>query len=245
MIDPAVARAVAIAERVARACMPDLAGVPLYILQPRAGSMLTREMTCQRGGLYFPNLDVAFRNQLEADGKWRGRGVGIVVDATLLFACEPDDDDAQRAVIGSALHELAHWVDRLTPTSEPPVDVYAAFRNARRPDAPRPGNDPPRQFSDSFLAHAENFIRLCSHLWHRARHGGGYSLRPERLHFGNAYPGLEYLPSPPEFIDALWPELTALQDLPLRSLADIPAPKPFTDLWDSVLETYCVNNSAA
>ena len=106
-----IGRSLIIAERVVRACVPDLAGRPLYILQP-GREMLTRDMVGWRTGCYFRNLDRAFRPMLEAVGHWQGPGVGIAVDAEMIFAGAMTDDCATRAVIGITLHETAHWLDR-------------------------------------------------------------------------------------------------------------------------------------
>src|SRR4051812_21668856 len=86
------------AARLARSIIPDLESRPLYLVQPSAESMMTREITGTRSGLYFPNLDTALRPQLEKEGRWRGPGVCVVVDAKACYVCERDDCNAERAV---------------------------------------------------------------------------------------------------------------------------------------------------
>jgi hypothetical protein len=91
------------------------------------------------------------------------------------------------------------------------------------------------EYSIEFLMHGEDFTRLCCHLWYRARFQGGCPLNPRHLAFGSAYGGLEYLPSPTECIDVLWPELQECQRLPLREVAAREQPQEFTKLWNSFL----------
>lgn len=226
-------QALIVAERVARNIIPDLRGVPVYIVQPAAGLMVTREMTGCHMGLFYPGLDRALQPQLEASGRWRGPGVAIVVDAVLLFAMSEHDDNGLRAVVGSVLHELAHWADRPEPAEPSPTPYHDFLTTVER--AATPPAEPPR-FSPAFLAHGESFIRLCCHLWYRAAHGGGCILRPWHLHFGNDYNGLEMLGAPATYIEALSNELRACKSFPLRTIAEMEPPAEFAALWDDVLE---------
>ena len=212
--------AIASAARLARTIVPDLAARPLYIIQPAAGSLVTRQITGRRLGMYFAGLDSALQRQIKSEGRWRGPGVCIVVDALACFATAADDDDAQRKVLGITLHELAHWLDLREPDAAPTHDdLVAAIKESKRVETE------PQQFSQAFLLHGESFIRLCCHLWYRAAHGGGCILRAHCLGFGRDYDGLEYLDSPATYIDALGDELQRCQDLPLRTVAALPSRK--------------------
>ena len=232
-MDLCIRNALIAAERVARLVIPDIAARPLYIVQPAADSMMTREMIGHRTGCYFPHLDSALRPMLESEGRWQGPGVAIVVDAWTCFVLARDDYDGERAVIGTTLHELAHWLDRPEET-EVPSDQYARITTAFAERAERESK--PRVFSPDFLSHGESFIRLCAHLWYRCGRGGGIYLRPRWFCFGNHYVGLEMLDSPDEYIAALGEELSECAGLPLRQLAAMEPPREFTALWDKTLE---------
>ena len=232
-----LASALLTAERVARNVIPELAGRPLYIVEPADGTMFTGAMLGWHGGLFYPGLDVALQPQLEAQGRWKGRGVCVVVNAFQCFVYATHDDDGQRAVIGVVLHELAHAFDHCEKL-DVPENQYDRFAAACELSAgttaimePSPGN----LFSPLLLGHGESFIRLCAHLWYRSSHGGGFVLRPRHLAFGSDYTALPMLHTPQEYIEALWPELKKCQGLPLRALADIDPPPAFTELWNQVL----------
>lgn len=224
------------AERVARHIIPELAGLPIYIVAPVAGSLLTRERTGCRTGLYSADLDMALQPQLEAQGRWRGPGVAIVVDMLMLSAMSANDDDAERAIVGTTLHELAHWLDREPRTETVPDHdtAYAAFLG-RCDQAAAPQTT---QFPFALLGHSDSWQRLACHLWYRATRTC-YTLRPRYLHIGNDYQELAYLPSPGQFIDAIWDELELVPlTMPLRRLAAIKEPPEYTALWNTVLERF-------
>src|SRR4051794_25633836 len=96
--------ALANAGRIARNIIPDLEGLPLYVVQPAVGSMMTREILSGRQGMYYSGLDHALRPQLESQGRWQGPGVCIVVDAFGCVATARDDCEAFRVVLGCVLH---------------------------------------------------------------------------------------------------------------------------------------------
>lgn len=234
IVDERITRALALAERIARNVIPDLRGVPLYLVQPGAGSLVTPKLVAGFRGLYRRGLDLTLRSMLEEEGRWNGPGVCVVVDAFMCFAVSAHDDDGLREVVGVTLHELAHWLD-MPGVAEYPSDDYSypqfvACCEERSSVACASPEYPP-----FFLAHGEEFIRLAAHLWYRAGHGGGMHLQPRSLAFGNSYPGLECLPSPLEIIDSLRDELELFDDFPLRRVAALPQPAEFTALWNRTL----------
>lgn len=137
--------------------------------------------------------------------------------------------DAERYVIGAALHEICHWLDVPKPQEPAPetaAEQYIEFVNRCK--------SPPRYHASipaDFWGHGRSFIRLCCHVWWRICHGGGYVMRPDFLAFASTYEGLEALSRPIAYIAALDSELAANRDLPLRTLANIAPPAAFVDLW--------------
>jgi hypothetical protein len=217
-----------IAERVARACVPELAGLPLYIVQPRADSMVTSAMLGDWSGCFFRRLDVALRSELERQGRWQGRGVAFVIDADAIRRRWPDAFSGERAIVGAVLHELAHWLnapEATPPSVESPAEAYREFTEA----CARP--TPPTPIPAAFWSHGAGFTRLACHLWHRARHGGGYSLTPRRLLFAGDYPTLEALSRPPAYLESLADEMELCRGWPLRTIIATAPPAAFSDLW--------------
>jgi hypothetical protein len=229
-----VARALATAKYVARNVVTDLAGLPLYVVQPAAGSMLTRDMIASPG-YFYPGLDLALRPQLEAAGEWQGEGVAIIVDAERLCSEALSDGDAERIITGVVLHELCHWVDRLdrpdpVRSSPDPYAMFAEFCDKlKTPPTVAPA------FPPVLLGHGEEFIRLAAHAWYRAAHGGGMILRPIYLRFANDYPGLEMLDSASDYIEALGDEPELCEGIALRRIIASKPPEAFTALWNATL----------
>jgi hypothetical protein len=93
---------------------------------------------------------------------------------------------------------------------------------------------PASEWPCGFIGHDETFCRLAAHLWWRSTRIGGCILRPWYLRFGSDYTGLEFLPSPAEMIDALYPEFAEFHQLglPLRRLEKLSPPAAYTRLWD-------------
>lgn len=234
-------RALVIAERVARACIPELAGRPLYMLQPSPKSMIAPQ-DVGSPGLYLANLDLAAQPELEAQGRWKGRGVGIIVDSAWAYSVSQNDDEGARKVLGVALHEMAHFLD-LPESAVAPADPYAVFKKSRAIREQRAQE--PREFTDAYLGHDHPFIRLCSHLWYRARTVGGFAVPEPCIRFGNQYPTLERLHSPVAYIDALYPELQACVSMPLREVSKLETTKEFTKLCRLDLYNMFVAKQAA
>lgn len=226
--------ALAVAERVARTVFRnELHGRPIYLIQPERGTLLTPEML-RGAGLYCRGLDRLLKPMLEAKGEWRGNGVAAIVDAFQLFALASDDDDALRSTIGTTLHELCHFVDMPDRVEVGPDDYpkfAAACEAAKAPPAETP------EWPPNFIFHSHSFTRIACHAWWRCRRFGGVVLDPRYLHFGSDYGGLEWLPSPAEFIDALGDELETFEECSLRIIAAGPEPEAYAALWNRVFET--------
>ena len=217
------------AERVARACIPELSGVPLYIVQPRVDGMVKSCMLGGRSGCYVKNLDAMLQPELEQQGRWHGPGAAVVVDAAQIYQTVPYPFNAERQVIGATMHELVHWIEapeRPEPTPSTAAERYLEFvEHCKSPPECR------ASIPAEFWSHGDTFIRLCCHVWWRMAHGGGFVLRPDFLAFAAAYEGLETLSRPIAYVAALDCEFEPNRDLPLRALASIAPPDPFVELW--------------
>ena len=239
-----IERSLILAERVARNAIPELAGRPLYLVEPRKGSTVTSEMIDHCMGIFYRGLDRILQPQLEAENRWQGPGIAIVVNASGYYSTALHNDDAHRAIIGTTLHELSHWLDRPEMTEAEPEErdrdttFAAACESLAAPEAQ------PSRYLQAFLKHGASFIRLCCHLWYRTTHGGGCILRPFHLTFGNDYAGLSKLHSPEQYIAALHPELEACRELPLREVAAIKPPSEITALWKEDFERMFLSTTA-
>jgi hypothetical protein len=241
-------RAIATAKRVVRNVAPDFCDQPLYIIEPAPGTMLTPEMLGAAGGLYTRGLAEMLRPQLESQGRWRGPGVAIVVDAEAYFTAAGNEDDFVRYVAGVVLHEVAHWIDRLDVDVplEPPQVRYESFVRRCEARAAVAVAGPPTP-NGVFLEHGSSFTRICAHMVHRSRQIGGLPLRPVHLCFANHYPGLEMLPSPEAFIDALQSELELCEGMPLAAIAKLPPATEFDRLWSAAWDaalSFTADNAA-
>lgn len=213
---------IAEAERVARSCIPELASTPLYIVRPEDRTLVTPEMLGDFDGCYYRQLDRALQPQLEAEKRWKGPGIAIVVS----------DRGGAVATIALTLHELAHWLDR-SEADSPADDPYDAFVKAA--DQTNAGAARPASIPAALWAHGDSFTRLCCHLWYRATRMAECFIKPEWLGFGNVYPGLEMLRCPTEYVGLLYDECQHNRHRPLRTIAATRPPTEFTELWNSDL----------
>ncbi len=213
---------------VARTAIPDLGSQPLYIVWPHDDGMVTPRLLGNRDGLYFRHLDGALRPELERQGQWRGPGVCVVINALDIYRQAAWKPDAERAIVGLTLHELAHWLNVPEPKPIAPEDCSARYedfvRECERPEEAHP-------IPAGFWAHHREFTRLAVHVWWRAKNSAGCYLRPELLRFGSSVPGLEKLSEPGEYINALLPELEGSHSVPLRTAVATTAPLEFVELW--------------
>lgn len=225
---------------VRRTLAADLAGQPLYIIEPREGTLCGPEMgeTCE--GMYLDNLDSMMRPQLERDGLWEGPGVGILVNTGCdSFADLDDSHDQLRWLVGAALHEACHWLN--TPFSEP-VELPAAESIAKLCCVKIGLRAPVDDVFDPFAyvgAHGRAFTRLTIHAWHRCCTIGGFPFSTDWLRIGSHYPGLFILDPPSTYIQALRSELHEFPStLKLRLLNEHHAddlgfdlPHEYAELW--------------
>jgi hypothetical protein len=236
------------AEMVARGCRAIARNELLYIATPGLGSAITPEMVSHCAGLQFSDLDLVLQPQLESQGKWRGRGVAVVINPVAFADCL-SSDDVLRQVVGVVLHEIAHHIDTLrfgSAGSATPADRLAKFADgcekSQTHEAPQwqelgDSNSKKRAAALMHLMmHGPSFTRLCCHMFYRCRFGqGGLVLRPRHITFAGDYPGLEFLPPAAACIESLWPELEACRNLPLRDVLEIGMPAEFTKLWSDCL----------
>lgn len=209
---------------IARRVIPDLGSLPLYVVpmpEGRSGKAL---------GTYHPALCQASRADLESQGRWQGEGVAVAMDLERIADSCSNRDDVERRTLGTLLHELIHWAR--DPLPLPSLDAAAdlATDMAAVATLPEPETHLPR-FMAMLTSHNDEFVRLSCHVTYRLSHGGGRCLAPHWLAFGSAYPGLDGLGAPHEFMETLDSELERMAGLPLATVATLPAPDHFTNLW--------------
>jgi hypothetical protein len=152
---------------------PDLQG-PAYII--------SMELPGKRG-LYVPGLDRVFRREIEAAGKWRGRGPCVAVDRgeiyTQAFAIgrsegldeRQSDRLARLELTGVVLHELAHVIDKNNDEEEAilsdgPEIARKAFDNFLH-NEPLPERSAVASPVVPWHGHDLHFVRCCAILHSR------------------------------------------------------------------------------
>lgn len=204
------------AEQLARAIIPDLRGLPLYVIVPRAGTLVTAEMLGRARGAFYSGLSDVLRPDLESAGKWQGPGPAIVTD---------DADD-----VGLVLHELGHWLDVPLPSEPLDYPAFMAANERMHAELEAPAPVPPALWS-----HGDRFHRICCHLWYRASRMIGHPVRIAELCFGSDYRGLESLSAPGHYVQSLWDELQTRRGWAIRDVLALPAPDEFNQLWSADL----------
>jgi hypothetical protein len=172
-------------EPIIRQLIPDWHDMPVYPVLQSEG-IPPAFVRSQVGGYYSAILCRALGPWLKREGRWRGPGVCFVIQddfiRQLIADMAPDDTTLARKlsshwIIGSALHEAAHALDR------PPVEdaeseefeclALASVVGANRQHAmqtPEPDDIPP---VPGWYQHGSAFIRCCLHLHARyIRHFG-------------------------------------------------------------------------
>lgn len=203
------------AEALCRECAPhELAGVPLYIVPKRDLPEERRglpEYTAWTG----PTTDLEVRDVIGA--RWAGRGPCMVVD----------DQRERWSVLGAALHELAHILDRPALYGELPAGVSLEQRAAANVAHLASAHPVAAQIA----AHPASWCRLAFHLAHRA----------QRTEVPDA-PGAElvaYKFLSPVLIGmfrATYFECHQWERRPLAELKTIPAPRPFLELYQTAVK---------
>jgi hypothetical protein len=218
-------------ESLIRSVVPDLAGIPLYIVL--ASDLATREILptdCR--GLWGKSLDLTLKSHLEHRGRFIGRGVGIVIDDEKIM------DDANKSESRGSLeylvdygitkvgfHEVAHALEDDFDMSDPTCERVEAATdmsiNAASAWSYLPSDIP------GWYAHELPWIRNVIHLRHRLAVSGN------RI-------GMPYLFAADCGMSDCWAYASALGDEP-RQLANasfaairkIRPPQAFIDRWRS------------
>jgi len=211
---------------------------PLYLCMTSDGvpSDLRDPMTL---GYFHPDADLAFRDWLDFQGRWAGRGVAVYLDDEALHreATELAGDDAELRhalyrdrLVSLAVHEIAHvhegeHGDALPDTPDEAVRVRGllaaacSIRQSKR---------------TPWIQHGPWWIRACLHVAHRVERLTGrrvpLSLCLHTDHYG--------LSSPWQYSGALADEVEQLAHLPLAEVRQQPMPEQFLELWRADLASY-------
>jgi hypothetical protein len=229
-----VALGIARAKFIARAAIRDLADVPLYVITPREGTVLTRDVLGPRDGMCIRHCDAMFRHELERTGEWRGPGVAIIVDDQSSELVSLGEFDQVKWMTGLLLHELTHCLDKPAEVAAP-VEIEPAQAIAALTRVTLALKETTEGFgvSVNYRAHGPSFTRIACHVWHRAKQAG-FPIAPHWLGFGASYPGLGGLLAPPErYIEALADELDEAKSLKLRSICGFEPPDAYLKLWQA------------
>jgi hypothetical protein len=220
--DP-VANLCARAEALCQQTAPrDLAGVPLYVV-PQSALPADRGTAEACHGYTTPSLDLYLRDVIGP--AWRGRGPCMVINDLALLGEAPDE--LETCFLATALHELAHILERPAlyrerPNAEPARLMFEALLLAHVVAEP-PSSEEARA---SLPHHGQRFIRAALHLRHRAEAAGvciGAALVCPNRQYGlshvNAYRA------------ALGDEPIRLADARIRDVLASPPPQDFSRLW--------------
>jgi hypothetical protein len=215
------------AESLCRRVAPrDLAGVPVYVVpQSVAVELFGHAKECD--GFTTPSLDLYVRHAIPA---WRGRGPCMVVNDIALVADVPDD--LEPYFLATAIHELAHILERAELHSvrsepEPARLTFEALVIARAVA------EPPTEATEAaeFLTHDDRFIRAALHLCHRAARVG--EPVPLPLVWNRRCYGMSHVRA---YQAALGDEPRRLADAAIRDVLATPPPEPFARLWADDLD---------
>jgi ribosomal protein S16 len=225
-----------VAENIGRRCIPELSGTPVYVVPMVQGRAALPGLGVESLGCYHPQLCRALRCQLESLGTWQGDGAAVAIDVDELHNLYGSSSYAfPRAVTGVLCHELIHWLLRpalpfVSLDDDDAGEVAAAIKqyNATPVDS--------LAFIMSLAtSHGPAFTRLACHVSHRS-HFAAVTIDPHWLLFAGAYPGLEPLGDPREYLDALGAELVSRQNEPLLAIAESEPPALFHQTWVAGLQ---------
>ncbi len=220
----------------------DLGGHPVYITfaselpEPQRPPSYT-------WGLTGPILDLSLRRWLEAESRWRGRGLAIVLqdlairkEASELSAGDRSfSDELYRArLFATAAHELAHALSRPLDLVIPPKEIerevcesaeaaLTSFAKVTEAEADEPSDLPPWAGG-----HDAMFVRILVHVLDRAE-----KITGQRIPTSLAFPHRRYELSILEgYRRALAPEIVAFDRwLTFSDLRLCVPPKAFCELW--------------
>lgn len=227
-----------VAENIARVVMPDLADQPVYLLPMDQCEAVFPRFGEDCYGAFHLQLCRAMRPQLEAAGSWRGDGIAVAIDLRKLRRHYDSDHHFPRAVAGVVLHEFIHGIWRacqFMPAEDAAAVVQAATvegndRAARAASDTVTDSDYWAYIVGYLTSHGPAFTRMACHAAYRTTIHGPFSVAPHYLEFAGAYPGLEEMGDPQEYVDSLQSELHDRRDEALCAIAMSEPPQPFTDL---------------
>ncbi len=213
-------------EKLARALAPsDLTARPIYIVL--TSDSPPDELTLRDSlGSFHPTYDENFKNWLQSQGRWAGRGPCIVLNDEAINAIWPSD--AEDMVNDICIHELAHVLtnpnnfDELSLAESAAIELAAIYSIGRANAA----FDRNVKSEASWRGHGAEFVRVVCHLIDRCRQFGIWS-QPTAVfdltQFG-------FRPTD-EYFRAVSGEFGSFRNAPLRDLIDHTPPTAFTDLW--------------
>ncbi len=204
----------------------DLGNKPLYVVaQSRVPAEFGGAADCS--GFTTPNLDLYLRDTIAT--AWRGRGPCMVVNDNDLTETM-DAADIESAIAATALHELAHIVQRPAlfrdrQNQDPDKLVYEALCVGHIV-ATEPGPDSAAATAKPYYGHEAGFIRIALHLRRRAELVG--VLIPL---FGYAAGNLYGLSHPSRYVESLADEPDRLIAASFKEIVSTPYPEEFSRLW--------------
>ena len=245
--DPQLAVLRADLESLCRSLAPADVTTPLYILFRH--ELPEDCIGANVRGLWAPGLDLLARNVL--GDRWRGRGVGLLLDAISTSwdgfcmdaqsgAIDSPDSHLVPLLIGITLHELAHELQNRPPRSRSlsPDHPDAAFTAAHAlnflratpdewpaesgPQAPRP-----------MAGHGKRWIRAALHLHHRAACLG--VKLPRHYIAQTSFYGLSPIG---DYAAALGDEPARMVQASFKQIRRQPMPPAFIELWDADLAAW-------
>lgn len=211
----------------------DLAGVPVYLLSADEAESIDHRLRFKEYAGWTTSIaDLLFSNWLHSAGRWTGRGFATAIDITAR--------STMQELYGTALHELAHWLDDQhrspTPTGSETADatmlslgVTALEVIPAKWSAPAPAPVIPQP---RWHQHGRTFVRAASHLAYRASRQIE-SIRPRHIIFGSRYYADPFTES--AWLGALSDELDR-DDSILDILATDP-PAAFSERWAAATAT--------
>jgi hypothetical protein len=184
-------------------------------------------------GLTSPFLDLVLKPMLERQGKWRGRGAGILISPRAIASLSKKRPRESRVrhlslrILATALHELGHvldpyFLDSVDDVQQASTENVAAYRVALEQFTPAKLLDG----GFGLQYHGWQFLRACLHLGHRARTVGAAieDIDVFAIHSYRLSPVYKYS-------TAIGDEPERLAESTFRQIWDTPPPKEFANLW--------------
>lgn len=171
-------------------------------------------------GFTTPSLDLYLKDFIP---DYRGRGPCMVIDHPIEGDLLPED--IEHFAMVTALHELAHILDRPALFKDR-TGVDPAKIKFESLVVGRVSKQPPRKDLPPYFGHGIQFIRACLHLRHRA------GLEGIHIAANNLCAGWQYGLSHANIYDlALGNEPARMIDATFREILTSPPPAPFRERW--------------